>query len=212
MDGDISKLDLIASLCKQYGAMLVVDDAHGTGVLGNNGSGTAAYLDCSKDVGVTMGTFSKVFATCGGFLAGAKDLIDYLRFHARSYIFSASIAPPVAAAVLGGLEVMEREPWLRLQLLDNVKYAIDQLRPFGFCAEPQAAIITLTLPEQMNIRKAACLFHQKNIFINAIEYPAVPFHRQRFRLSFMATHTKEDIDRLAEAIKEVWNDPNANSD
>lgn len=211
MDGDIAPLDKISSVCKKYGACLIVDDAHGTGVIGEDGKGTAAELGCEDDVDITMGTFSKVFATCGGFITGSASLIEYLRFHARSYIFSASIPPPVAATVLAGLDVMENEPWLRLQLLDNVRYAIKKLEPFGFHSSPQAAIITLGLPANMDIRSAALLFHQKKIFINPIEYPAVPASKQRFRISMMATHTKEDIDKLATAVEEVWNDPQAYS-
>jgi glycine C-acetyltransferase len=207
MDGDIAPLDKIARICKRTDSILVVDDAHGTGVLGGNGSGTAAHFQCEDDIAVTMGTFSKVFATCGGFLTGSANLMEYLRYHARSYIFSASIPPPVAATVLAGLEVMEDEPWLRMQLLSNVKYAIEKLKPFGFYASPEAAIITLQLPANMDIRRAAYQFHLKNIFINPVEYPAVPTNKQRFRISIMATHTTEDIDRLAMATSEVWNDP-----
>lgn len=206
MDGDIAPLDKISRICKSAGALLIVDDAHGTGILGEKGNGTASHFHCENYIDITMGTFSKVFATCGGFLTGSADLIEYLRYHARSYIFSASIPPPVAATVLAGLEVIENEPWLRTQLLSNVAYAIQKLKPFGFYATPQAAIITLRLPENMDIRKAAYLFHLKNVFINPVEYPAVPANKQRFRISIMATHTKEDIDSLATATEEVWND------
>lgn len=209
MDGDVAPLLRIACLCKTYGAFLIVDDAHGTGVLGEKGSGTASALGCNHEIGLTMGTFSKVFASCGGFLSGTKDMINYLRFHARPYIFSASIPPPVVASVLGGLEVMENEPWLREQLLDNTRYAVQKLEPYGFCARPEAAIIALRLPEGMNIRKASWLFHEKNIFINPIEYPAVAAKQERFRISMMASHTDNDIDRLAEAVHEVWNDRQA---
>jgi len=209
MDGDIAPLDMISKLCNRTGAILVVDDAHGTGVLGENGRGTASHLDCDEDIDITMGTFSKVFATCGGFVAGSTALTEYLRFQSRPYIFSASIPPPVAATVLGGIEVIENEPWLRIQLMENTKYAIEKLSPFGFYAPPEAAIITLTLPGKMDIRKAALLFHQKDIFLNSVEYPAVPANRQRFRISIMATHTKNDIDRLANVTEEIWNDPQA---
>jgi glycine C-acetyltransferase len=206
MDGDLAPLDEISRICKKANAILIVDDAHGTGVLGADGSGTASHFHCEDGIDITMGTFSKVFATCGGFLTASSDLIEYLRFHARPYIFSASFPPPVAAAVLGGIEVIENEPWLRMQLNSNVKYAIEKLRAFGFYATPSAAIITLALPPQMDIRKAALLFHEKNIFINAVEYPAVPASKQRFRISIMATHTKEDIDALAAVTAEIWND------
>lgn len=207
MDGDLAPLDVISALCAAHGAMILVDDAHGTGVLGEKGAGTASHLKCSQAIDVTMGTFSKTFATCGGFLAGSRDLIEYLRYTARPYIFSAAVPPLAAAVVLGALDVMEQEPWLQQQLQDNVKYAIERLEGFGFCASPGAAILALQVPKEMDIRTAGYLFHQKNIFLNAIEYPAVPLNQQRFRISLMATHTKADIDRLAEVVEEVWSTP-----
>jgi glycine C-acetyltransferase len=212
MDGDLAPLHRIATCCKEYGALLVVDDAHGTGVLGVNGAGTASHLDCEQMVDISMGTFSKVFATCGGFVTASKDIIEYLRYHSRPYIFSASIPPTVAAAVLGGLEVIENQPWLRLQLQENTRYAIEKLRPYGFYAPPEAAIITLAIPAHMDIRKAACRYHAENIFLNPVEYPAVPANKQRFRISIMATHHKKDIDRLAAATEEIWNDPKCYKD
>lgn len=212
MDGDLGRLDLIVPLCKKYGAMLVVDDAHGTGVLGDQGQGTAAHIHCVEDVDINMGTFSKAFAACGGFLSASAEIIDFLRFHARSYVFSASPPPTVAAAILGALEVMEYEPWRRTRLLENAGYATELLEGIEMYAQPQAAVISLKLPEGMNIRKAAYLFHQKDIFINAIEYPAVDPALQRFRVSLMSDHTKEDIQALAQAVREVWIDPAAYPD
>ncbi|MBL7696996.1 MAG: pyridoxal phosphate-dependent aminotransferase family protein [Chitinophagaceae bacterium] len=211
MNGDIAPLNEITEICKATEAVLMIDDAHGTGVLGEGGRGTAFHLNCEKAIDINMGTFSKVFATCGGFVTASIALIEYLRYYARPYMFSASVPPPVAATVLGGLEVMENEPWLRTQLLANVEYAAKKLKPFGFYSMPQAGIITLALPPNMDIRKGAYLFHEKGIFLNPVEYPAVPANRQRFRISMMATHTKEDIDRLATAVEEVWNDSQAYS-
>lgn len=207
MDGDLAPLDLICNICEETGAILVVDDAHGTGVIGENGRGTAAFFNCENKIQISMGTFSKVFATCGGFVTASNDLIEYLRYNARTYMFSASIPPTVAATVLGGIEVLEKEPWLRQQLLENVQYAIEKLKPFGFSATPQAAIIALKLPPNMDIRKSSLSFHEKGIFINTIEFPVVPTSRERFRISIMSDHTKEDIDRLATVVEEVWNAP-----
>lgn len=207
MDGDLAPLDEICALCQTTGAILILDDAHGTGVLGENGRGTAAHFHCEESVEIAMGTFSKVFATCGGFVTASKTMTEYLRFYARTYMFSASVPPTVAATVLGGLDVLEQEPWLRQRLLDNVDYLIPKLKPYGFSATPQAAIIALAVPEQMDIRRCSLAFHEKGIFINPIEYPAVPANKQRFRISIMSSHTREDMDRLVEAVDEVWNDP-----
>ncbi|MFZ4545498.1 MAG: aminotransferase class I/II-fold pyridoxal phosphate-dependent enzyme, partial [Saprospiraceae bacterium] len=209
MNGDLAKLDEIVALCKKYGAILILDDAHGTGVMGEQGRGTAHHFNCDKDVDVTMATFSKVFATAGGYLAANKDLIDYMRFHCRTYVFSAAIPPTITAAVLAGLDILEREPWLQQQLLDNARYAVQRLSNFEFYSTPQAAIIALKLPENMNLQKAAILLHQKNVFVNPIEYPAVAADQQRIRLSFMASHTKADIDFLATSLEEVWHDKTA---
>ena len=121
-------------------------------------------------------------------------------------MFSASLPPIVVAAVLAGLDVMEREPALRMALRANVVRATRGLRRLGFEVNPAAAIIVLRVPEDMDIRRAAVRFHEAGIFVNSIEYPAVPLHEQRFRISMMATHTTADIDRLLEAVEEVWAD------
>lgn len=204
MDGDLAPLDIIVPLCRKNKAILIVDDAHGTGVMGDSGRGTSEYFGKSKEIDINMGTFSKVFAVTGGFISAAKPVIDYLRFFARSYMFSASLPPVVVAAVLAGLDVIEKEPERRQMLFNNVSYAADNLRKFGFVTEPKAGIITLRVPENMNIREAAQHFHNAGIFLNAIEYPAVPVNEQRFRISMMATHTRDDINKLIECVEETW--------
>ena len=204
MDGDLAPLDEIVPLCKRQGAVLIVDDAHGTGVMGASGSGTAEHFGVDGLVNITMGTFSKAFGVVGGFVSASKDIANYLRVFARSHMFSASLPPVVIAAVLGGLDVLEREPWLRQRLRDNVSYAAQGFRQLGFDIDPQAAIIPLRVPPAMNIRQAAQRFHESGIFVNSVEYPAVPLNEQRFRVSIMATHTEEDIDRLLECTAEVW--------
>lgn len=204
MDGDLAPLDAIVPLCEQYGATLIVDDAHGTGVMGESGSGTAEHFGVDGAVDITMGTFSKALGVVGGFVSASKPIINYLRLFARSYVFSASLPPVVVAAVLAGLEVIDREPWLRRQLHDNVEYVTEGLHKLGFEIDPPAAIIALRVPPSMDIRKAARRFNQAGIFVNCVEYPAVPIGEQRFRISMMATHTKEDMDRLLECTAEIW--------
>ena len=206
MDGDIAPLDEFIRLCKSYGALLVVDDAHGTGVMGETGRGTAEHFGVEGKVDVTMGTFSKTFAVTGGFVAASKPIIDYLRYFARSYMFSASLPPVVIASVIAGLDVIEKEPQLLTTLRENVRYTKDGLQKIGFDIHPQAAIIPLRVPVGMNIRSMARKFHERGIFVNSIEYPAVPVSQQRFRISMMATHTKEDIDKLLTAVNEVWSE------
>lgn len=204
MDGDLAPLDVILRLCREYDAILVVDDAHGTGVMGAGGSGTAAHFGIEGQVPITMGTFSKTFAVTGGFVAGPQGVIDYLRYFARSYMFSASLSPVSVATVLAGLDVIAEEPERLWHLRQNVAYAAATLNRLGFCVHPDAAIIPLRVPEWMDIRTASRLFHEQGIFVNSIEYPAVPIAQQRFRISIMATHTGDDIDRLIDAVRAVW--------
>lgn len=211
MDGDLAPLNEIVPLCKSKGAILIVDDAHGTGVMGKTGRGTAEHFGVEGQVDICMGTFSKTFAATGGFIAASKPIINYLRFFARSYMFSASLPPVSIAMVLACLDVIENEPELLEQLWSNVKYAELGLREIGIDIEPQTAIIPLRVPVGMDLRKAAGKFHDKGIFVNSVEYPAVPVSQQRFRISIIATHTKEDIDRLIETVDEIWSENKFNS-
>ena len=204
MDGDLAPLGKIVDLCHRYGAILWLDDAHGTGILGEHGGGTAEELGVEEQIDITMGTFSKVFSVTGGFLAASRETIEYIRYFARSYIFSAALPPVALAAVLAGLDVMEREPERRTELRNISRYAVEKLRRFGFSVEPQAAIISIRVPHWMNIRRANYLIHQRGIFLNAIEFPAVPEDQQRFRISMMVNHREEDIDLLAAVLEEVW--------
>ena len=204
MDGDVAPLNLIVPICKKNNAILIVDDAHGTGVMGEKGSGTAEHFGLEGKVDISMGTFSKTFAVTGGFVAASKSIINYLRFFARSYMFSASLPPTVVATVLSALDVMEKEPELHQKLQDNINYTASCLRQLGFPANNLTPIFPLMVPAELNIRNASYEFHKKGIFLNSIEYPAVPKSQQRFRISVMSTHTKEDIDRLMEVISEIW--------
>lgn len=206
MDGDLAPLNEIVLLCKSKGAVLIVDDAHGTGVMGKTGRGTAEHFGVEGQIDISMGTFSKTFAATGGFIAASKPIINYLRFFARSYMFSASLPPVTIAIVLACLDVIENEPQLLDMLRCNVEYTALKLREIGIGIEPQSAIIPLRVPVGMDLRKAACKFNDKNIFVNSIEYPAVPINQQRFRISIMATHKKEDIDKLIEAVDEIWSE------
>jgi glycine C-acetyltransferase len=204
MDGDLAPLDKIVGLCKKYNACLIVDDAHGTGVMGQYGRGSAEHFNVHGKVDITMGTFSKSFSVTGGFVTGPGSIINYLRFFARSYMFSASLAPVVVATVLAGLDVLENEPELLESLRINMSYAAARLNASGFEAYDNSPIFPLIAPEWMDIRKAGYEFHKRGIFVNSIEYPAVPLSQQRFRISIMATHTKEDIDRMIDAVNEVF--------
>jgi glycine C-acetyltransferase len=151
-----------------------------------------------------MSTFSKAFGVTGGAISTSKPIADYLRFFARSYMFSSSLPPATAASVLAGLDLLERDTSIVQRLRDNIAYTGQCLRDIGFDVEPRSPIIPLIVPQTMHIRKASHFFHQAGIFLNSVEYPAVPADKQRFRISLMATHTREDIDRLVDVVEEVW--------
>ena len=204
MDGDTAPLDEIVKIAKDFNSYTILDDAHGTGVMGKTGRGTAERYGVEGQIDITMGTFSKTFAVTGGFVAASKSIVNYLRFFARSYMFSASLPPSVIAAVLSGLEVIEKEPGLIIKLRENVKYLIRGLKELGIDINSESGIIPLRVSPGMDIRKASSEFSDLGIFINSIEYPAVPLSQQRFRISMMATHKREDIDHLLDAIEKVW--------
>jgi glycine C-acetyltransferase len=206
MDGDLAPLPDILSICRKHSAWLIVDDAHGTGVLGKRGRGAAEHYGLEGQIDLVMGTFSKTLAAVGGFIAGPASLIAYLKFFARSYMFSAALPPVVLATVMAGLELLEREPERVVQLRGNVDYLVQGLRGIGLDVSSESAVIPVIVPRDMHIRKATCALHDRDIFINAIEWPAVPASSQRFRISVMATHTREDLDRVVEAFSEVWAD------
>lgn len=204
MTGDVARLDRIAALCRRHDATLIVDDAHGTGVTGPGGEGSVAMFDVAGGVGAVIGTFSKAFAVSGGFVAADRDVIEYLRFFSRSYMFSASLSPAVCAAVLAGLDVMAEQPEVHGRLVENAAYLAEGLRAQGFAADGLTPIFSLPAPLGADVRAMAHAFDARDVFVNHVEAPVVPATEQRFRLSISAVHTRDDLDRLLDAVAEVW--------
>lgn len=205
MDGDLAPLNEIVPLCRRKGAVLMLDDAHGTGVMGPHGGGTAAHFGLEGEIDITMGTFSKVFSVTGGFVASSQPIVSYLRFFARSHMFSASLPPMVAAAVLAGFDVMEFEPERLESLRANVRYARSQLHRAGIDVDMASPILALRVPVGADLFAAARHIHKVGLFVNPVVFPAVPANEQRFRISLMATHTKDDLDRLVECVSDLVN-------
>ena len=203
MDGDLANLPDISALCLKYGAILMVDDAHGSGVMGKTGGGTGEHFNMHTGVDMWMGSFSKAFGMTGGFVSASREVIDYLRFCSRSYIFSAHLPITTVAGVLGGLEVLEKQPELIVRLHENAAYLESGLKKLGFNTVREAAIIPVMVPAEVNIREVCKLFDEQGIFLNSIEYPAVPRDGQRLRLSVMATHTTEDLDLAIAAFARI---------
>ncbi|MEQ1876739.1 MAG: pyridoxal phosphate-dependent aminotransferase family protein [Bdellovibrionia bacterium] len=201
MDGDLAPLDQIVRLKQFYDFNLFVDDAHGTGVMGPTGAGTAEHFGVEKDVDLTMGTFSKAFGVTGGFVSGNARVVNYMRYFSRSYMFSAHIPQSTAAAVLAGIKVIRTDLPRLKSLKRNVALVSSGLRDLGFEVRSISAIIPVPIPERIDIRSFSARLDQEGIFANSIEYPAVPKIHQRIRLSIMATHTEEDIARLLQVFK-----------
>jgi len=203
MDGDLAPLPDLSVLCDKYGAILMVDDAHGTGVMGKTGSGTGEHFNMHGGVDMWMGSFSKALGMTGGFVSASREIIDYLRFCSRAYVFSAHLPITTVAGVLGGLDVLEAEPELLVRLHENADYLESALKGLGFNTLREAAIIPVMVPKGINVREVCRLFDEQNIFLNSIEYPAVSLDGQRLRLSVMATHTKEDLDIAIDVFARV---------
>lgn len=206
MEGDIAPLPEIIPICKKYGARLMVDDAHATGVLGG-GRGTAAHFNMTKDVDLIMSTFSKSFASLGGFIAGENDIVQYIKHHARSMIFSASIPPANAAAALAALHVMEEEPE-RIQRLDKIAtFMRKEYRRLGFdIGKSETPVIPIHIGDDFRTMTIWKELFDAGIFVNPVISPAVPEGSQLLRTSYMATHTDEQLSRVLETFAKVGKD------
>jgi glycine C-acetyltransferase len=204
MSGEVADLKTATTLCEKYNAYLVVDDAHGTGVLGQ-GRGTAEHFGVNPKVFLSMGTFSKSFAVTGGFLAGDRKTINFIRFFARPYFFTAAISPMIASAVIAGIETIQAHPERVQKVLDNANYLRAKLDEAGIrYSRTESAVIPVFPPEKSVFREVALELHHENLFINPIEAPAVPLGSERFRMSVMAIHTPEHIDQAVAILKRVF--------
>jgi 8-amino-7-oxononanoate synthase len=201
MDGDIANLPEIVRLAEKYDATIMVDDAHAIGVIGEHGSGTASHFGLTDKVDLIMGTFSKSLAALGGFIASDFDTINYIKHHSRSLIFSASITPASAAAVLAALEIIKTEPQRMDNLWDITHYAIDNFKKAGFdIGNTVTPIIPLFIRDNIKTLKYTRLLLDEGIFVNPVVSPAVSKDSTLIRFSLMATHTKEQIDIAMEKM------------
>ena len=203
MGGDIAPLPELISTCQKYGARLMVDDAHAMGVIGG-GRGTAAHFGLTEETDLIMSTFSKSFASIGGFVAGSEDVIHYVKHHARSLIFSASIPPAAAAAVLAALHIMRDEPE-HVQRLSQIGARMRaSLRQLGFnILNSQSPIIPIHIGDDMMTVLTWKNLFENGVFVNPVLSPAVPAGSQLLRTSYMATHTDEQLDRVVEIYARV---------
>jgi 8-amino-7-oxononanoate synthase len=204
MEGDLSPLDQIVALRQKHEFGLMVDDAHGVGVLGKTGRGTAEHFGVEDDVDIIMGTYSKSLATIGGFVAASADIIKYLKHISRSLMFSASLAPAAVAAVSIALDIIDQEPERREKLWANTERMMKEFRSCGFdIGDAASPIIPIVVGEDMLAFKMALMLQEAGVFANPVVSPATPPGRALIRTSYMATHTDEHLDRVLEAFVKV---------
>jgi 8-amino-7-oxononanoate synthase len=204
MEGEIANLPEIVSLAKQYNARVMVDDAHAIGVLGENGRGTAEYFNLEDEVDIVMGTFSKSFASIGGFIASSERVINYIRHFSRALIFSASPPPAAVAACLAALDIIESEPERRERLWEITRRMHKEFKDLGFnIGNSQTPIIPIYIGEDIKTFQFWKMLSDEGIFTNPIISPAVSPGSQLLRTSYTATHTDEQLDRVLEVFEKV---------
>lgn len=205
MEGDVAKLPKIVELAKKYNASVMVDEAHGIGVFGRCGRGTCDHFGVTDDVDIIMGTFSKSFASLGGFIATNKEVTNYLRHHSRAYIFTASITPAATAAVEAALDILLAEPERQEHLWEITNYALSGFRSMGFeIGRTETPIIPLFIRDNYKTFHITRDLLDEGIFVNPVVSPAVAPNDTLIRFSLMATHTREQVTTALEKIQKVF--------
>lgn len=204
MEGDIVKLPELIRLAKTYGANTMVDDAHSLGVIGTRGAGTASHFNLTDEVDIIVGTFSKSLASLGGFAAGDRDAIEFLKHKARSLIFSASMPPSAVASVITALDIIQTEPERIEQLWANTNLALQLLKEAGFDTGPtESPIIPVYVRDNYQTFLITRLLQEEGVFVNPVVSPAVPSGGSLIRFSLMATHTFSQIEEAVAKLSKV---------
>jgi 8-amino-7-oxononanoate synthase len=204
MEGDIADVANICKIAGKHGASVMVDEAHSLGVLHHTGAGATMAAGCTDQVDLIMGTFSKSLASIGGFIAGSSDIIHFMKHHARSLIFSASLPPASAASVLEAMKIMKEEPERIEQLWKNTHYMMKNFKAMGFNTGTSCTpVIPLHVGGVMNAFKMWKQLDDEGVFINPVVPPAVPPNDTLIRTSFMATHTRKQLDEALEKFEKI---------
>lgn len=206
MDGDIAPLDKLYELGKDYNALLMVDDAHSTGVLGN-GRGTAHHFGLT-DVDVQLGTLSKALGSVGGYVAGRKELIEYLVNYSRSFIFSTALSPADIGAALEALTIVKNEPLVVEQLNENTAYMANKLQSMGIECDDETPIFPIIVGDNEKALSLAYELELRGIIITAIRPPTVPVGESRLRMTVTAAHSQEQLDYVANTLRDLLVDIN----
>jgi 8-amino-7-oxononanoate synthase len=202
--GEIVDLPKLVDLAKKFNAKMLIDDAHAVGVIGKGGRGTASEFNLEKEVDLTMGTFSKTFASLGGFVAGAERVINYLKHHSSALIFSASPTPAAVAAALAALDILEEEPWRVEKLIRNANKVRKELSEAGFkIIDGRTAIVPVIVGDDALAFQMWRKLYDAGVFVNVFISPGVPQGRQMMRTSYMSSHEDEHLDFIIDAFKKI---------
>ena len=206
MDGDLAPLPDIVRIAKEYNAMVMVDEAHGTGVFGENGRGVVEYFNLDNEVDVVMGTLSKAIGSLGGYVCGDDDLISYLRNKARPFMYTTALPPAVCAASIASINLIQEDPSLREVLWNNVCCIKERLGSLGVdMISSQSQIIPLLIGDTQKAVDISKLLYERGVLIPAIRPPTVPANSSRLRMTVMSSHTQDDLESLFKVLKDVLN-------
>lgn len=204
MDGDVCTLPEIVEVCRRHGARILIDEAHSTFLFGPNGKGVAEHFGLDQEVDFHLGTFSKSLGGQGGFVCGSRDLADYVNAFGRSRFFSCNLAPPLAAGLLAGLRIVEREPQLRTRLWSNVAYLRRRFAEEGVDIGKSASqVMPVLVNNDAKVFAVAEKIQDRGLYLQPVTYPAVPKHKSRLRISVSAAHSEEDLETAVGVIAGV---------
>ena len=204
MDGDLAPLPDIVEIARKYNAMVMVDEAHGTGVFGKNGAGVVEHYNLNGEIDIIMGTLSKAIGSLGGFVSGNRDLVDYLRNKARTFMYTTALPPAVCAASIAGIKLIQKNHTFRDSLWSNVHYLKERLKLLNLnVISSESPIMPIVIGDAKKAVDVSRFLFDRGILIPAVRPPTVPDKSSRLRITLMSTHTKEDLDELLNALDSV---------
>ena len=204
MDGDIAPLDEIVKLCKKYNCISMIDEAHATGVLGKNGSGASEMFNIQGDIDICMGTLSKAVGSVGGYVAGSRKLIDFLKNRARAFIFDTSLPASALAASIKSIKLIQNSDGPRKKLLSNIKnlHSFLKMNKFNFIYN-ETPIIPIIIGSESKTLKISKILKDNGIYLPAVRPPSVPKGSSRIRITLMSSHTSKHIDKLKKVLNKI---------